>query len=59
MYAGGANLYLEDGVFFLIGEGKKVLSGDCSACFNLYKSTDLVTWQYVSCILKNSDIVVG
>ena len=27
MFAGGANMYVEDGVYYLIGEGKKVLSG--------------------------------
>ena len=56
IYAGGANMYMEDGVFWLIGEGKKVLS-DCSQCFNLYNSTDLVSWTFVSCILNNKDIV--
>ena len=57
IYAGGANLYEEDGIFYLVGEGKKVLSGDCSDCFNLYKSVDLEHWDFVSCILKNEDIV--
>ena len=56
VYAGGANMYFENGVYWLIGEGKKVLS-DCSQCFNLYNSTDLVTWKFVSCILNNKDIV--
>lgn len=45
IYAGGANMYLEGGVYYLVGEGKKVLSGDCSDCFNLYKSTDLEHWD--------------
>ncbi len=27
VYAGGANMYVEGGVYYLIGEGKKVLSG--------------------------------
>ena len=56
IYAGGANMYEEGGVYYLIGEGEKLLS-DCSKCFNLYKSTDLVTWDFVSCALKNEDIV--
>ena len=57
IYAGGANMYLEDGVYYLVGEGKKVLSGDCSDCFNMYKSTDLQTWDFVGCVLKNENIV--
>jgi hypothetical protein len=57
VYAGGANLFFQDGYYWMVGEGKKVLSGDCSDCFNLYKSTDLEHWDYVSCILKNEDIV--
>ena len=56
IYAGGANLFQESGVFWLVGEGKKVLA-DCSECFNLYNSTDLVTWNFVSCILRNKDIL--
>ena len=51
VYAGGANLYAENGVYWLVGEGKKVLGSDISQCFNLYNSTDLVTWTFVSCIL--------
>jgi len=27
VFAGGANMYVEGGVYYLIGEGKKVLSG--------------------------------
>jgi hypothetical protein len=57
IYAGGANMYEENGVYYLVGEGKKVLDGDCSACFNLYKSTDLESWDFVSCVLRNQDIV--
>ena len=56
IYAGGANVFFEAGVYWLIGEGKKVLA-DCSQCFNLYKSTDLATWTFVSCILNNKQIV--
>jgi hypothetical protein len=56
VYAGGANLFEEGGVYYMIGEGKKVLS-DCSACFNLYSSSDLVTWKFEGCALNNSDIV--
>jgi hypothetical protein len=44
MYAGGANLYEENGVFYLVGEGNKTMS-DCSECFNLYSSKDLQTWS--------------
>jgi hypothetical protein len=40
----------------LLFQGKKVLDGDCSACFNLYKSTDLGSWTSLGCALKNSDI---
>ena len=57
IYAGGANMYLEKGVYYLVGEGKKVLSGDCSDCFNLYKSVDLVAWDFVECVVKNENIV--
>lgn len=35
IYAGGANLFLEAGVFYLVGEGKKVVSGDNSACLQV------------------------
>ncbi len=28
IYAGGANIYTENGVYYLVGEGKKVLSGE-------------------------------
>lgn len=57
VYAGGANVFLEDGVYWLIGEGKKVLPGVCSACFNLYSSTDLSNWTNRGCALRNEDIV--
>jgi hypothetical protein len=57
IYAGGANLFLEDGTFYLVGEGKKVVSGDNSACFNFYKSSDLAAWDNLGCILNNTDIV--
>jgi hypothetical protein len=50
-------MYLEDGVYYLVGEGKKTLSGDISACFNLYSSPDLATWTPLGCILKNADVV--
>ena len=57
MYAGGANMFLENGVFYLVGEGKKVLAGDCSACFTLYSSADLQAWTNRGCILNNTEIV--
>ena len=57
IYAGGANMYFENGSYYLVGEGKKVLSGDCSDCFNLYKSVDLEKWDFVECVLKNENIV--
>lgn len=30
--AGGANIYFENGLYYLTGEGKKVLGQDCSEC---------------------------
>lgn len=57
MYAGGANMYLEDGTYYMIGEGKKVLGQDLSACFNLYSTTDLSTWKNLGCALNNSAII--
>jgi len=56
IYAGGANMYTENGVFYLVGEGEKVFA-DCSECLQLYKSTDLASWAYVGCVLNNSDVV--
>lgn len=56
MYAGGANMYYENGIYYLIGEGKKVFS-DCSACFNLYSTSDLTNWKFEGCALNNSAIV--
>ena len=44
VYAGGGNLYFEDGLYYLVGEGNK-LHEDCSECFNQYSSPDLVTWS--------------
>ena len=55
IYAGGANLYEEAGVYYLTGEGEKVLS-DCSECIVMYKSVDLASWEYVGCLLNNSDV---
>lgn len=57
MFAGGANMYTEDGVYYLVGEGEKVLAGDISECFNLYSSTDLQNWDFRGCVLKNEDVV--
>jgi hypothetical protein len=57
MYVGGANIYQENGVFYLVGEGKKVLSGDCSSEFTFYNSTDLVHWNPLPSPLQNKDIV--
>ena len=57
IYAGGANMFLEAGIFYLIGEGEKVFNGDCSECLVLYKSVDLQAWDYVGCALNNSDVV--
>jgi hypothetical protein len=56
IYAGGANMYLEDGTYYLVGEGEKVYS-DCSECLVMYKSTDLQAWDYVGCTLNNSNVV--
>ena len=55
IYAGGANMYHEAGMYWLIGEGEKVLS-DCSQCLQLYKSADLQAWEYVGCAVNNSDM---
>lgn len=57
IYAGGANVFFEDGIYWLVGEGQKVLPGVCSECFNLYSSNDLASWTNRGCILKNEDIV--
>lgn len=60
IYAGGANLYLEDGTYWMIGEGNKTLppakGGDCSECFNLYSSKDLQNWTFQGCVVKNEDL---
>lgn len=51
-------MYFEDGLYYLIGEGKKVLGdNDISECFNLYSSPNLSAWTFVSCALKNEDII--
>eukprot|EP00039_Didymoeca_costata_P023608 m.7675 g.7675 ORF g.7675 m.7675 type:complete len:346 (-) comp3752_c0_seq1:59-1096(-) len=57
IFAGGMNMVFEGGLYYIVGEGKKVLSGDCSACFNFYSSPDLKTWTNLGCILNNTDIV--
>ena len=57
IYAGGANLYEENGTYYMIGEGKKV-NQDLSECFNMYSSKDFTNWDFVGCMLKNEDIVV-
>jgi hypothetical protein len=45
IFAGGANMYEENGVYYLVGEGKKVLDGDCSACFN-HSNTECIGNSY-------------
>jgi len=57
VYAGGSNIYQENGTYYLIGEGEKVLHGDCSAEFNLYASKDLTTWAPLPSPLFNKDII--
>lgn len=57
LYAGGANIWFENGLYYLVGEGRKTMSGVCSACINLYSSPDLGVWTFVGCILKNQDVV--
>ena len=57
MYAGGANIYKEGDTFYLVGEGKKTLGSDCSACFNQYSSVDLENWTPLGCVMKNQDVV--
>lgn len=46
----------KDGRYYLVGEGKKVLS-DCSECLNLYSSADWTNWRFEGCILNNSNVV--
>ena len=57
LYAGGANLFLDNGVYYLVGEGRKTLPDACSECLNLYSSTDLATWKFEACVLHNKDVV--
>ena len=62
IYAGGANLVEENGLFYLVGESEKVLGSnpadpDLSECFNLYVSEDLASWKNLGCILWNQDII--
>ena len=57
LYAGGANLWLENGTYYLVGEGKKTLPGVCSECLNLYSSPDFVAWTFEACVLRNEDVV--
>lgn len=57
LYAGGANIWLENGTYYLVGEGKKTLPGVCSECLNLYSSPDLGNWTFESCVLRNEDVV--
>ena len=62
IYAGGANLIEENGLFYLVGESEKVLGSnpadpDLSECFNLYVSEDLASWKNLGCILWNQDII--
>jgi hypothetical protein len=57
LYAGGANMWRENGTFWLVGEGRKTEPGVCSACINLYSSPDLAAWTFEACVLKNADVV--
>ena len=50
-------MWLENGTFYLVGEGKKTLPGVCSECLNLYSSPDLVAWTFEACALRNEDVV--
>ena len=60
MYAGGGNLFKDNGLYWWIGEGNKTLppksGGDCSECFNLYSSPDLSAWTFSGCVVKNEDL---
>ena len=56
MYFGGANMYQEADVYYLVGSGEKV--ADLSECFNLYRSTDLQAWKNLGCVLNVSDLRV-
>lgn len=57
MYVGGANMFFENGLYYLVGEGRKVLSGDCSSEFTLYASADLQNWKPLPSPLQNKDII--
>ena len=59
LYAGGANLFLDGGVFYLVGEGRKTLPSACSECLNLYSSVDLASWKFEACVLHNKDVVAS
>jgi hypothetical protein len=59
LYAGGANLFLDNGVYYLVGEGRKTLPDACSECLNLYSSTDLAAWKFEACVLHNKDVVAN
>lgn len=56
MYFGGANMFEENGLYYLVGEGEKV--GGISGCFNFYRSPDLLTWTNLGCLLNISDVMV-
>jgi hypothetical protein len=62
LYANAGSLLLDDGVYYLIGQGHLNLTvpGDTmdavAECLNLYSSTDLATWDYRGCLLRNEDV---
>lgn len=56
MYAGGANLYVENGTYYMVGEGRKAYL-DLSSQFSLYSSPDLATWTYHGPALTNTSIL--
>jgi len=58
IYAGGAGIYTENGLYYWVGEGNKVYQ-DLSEQFNLYSSPDLATWTFVGPALKNTSILAN
>lgn len=50
--AHGAGVFVENGVYYLIGEDKT--SGSAFQNINCYSSTDLVQWKYVGALLSRT-----
>lgn len=52
MQAHGAGVFVENGVYYLIGEDKT--NGSAFQNINCYSSTDLVSWTYVGALLSQT-----